>query len=286
MMRTLHILPRFFVFLAGITLAGCHNETTGKSGPIGEVAKNAAEAWPTRPFNVPPITREQLLSACARYVACDPTPADMVVTDVGFCTGQVEFSAERAIPISALMPGWERSEYFVDCVSNAVDCAAVNTCFHARPDKSIYCEEDGCRASKDYDVACNGDQATLKNGDETLQRDCASAFAQCDADSPTGCTDRQFTVCSDKDAPDRCEGNVRIGCDTHGQVNYRDCERLSGTCGQTADGNIGCVYDLQDPECTGDNFLFSYCDAGNIVACVTGHRTSVPAPELCMATAP
>jgi hypothetical protein len=125
--------------------------------------------------------------------------------------------------------------------------------------------------------------ATWTNGSSTIQRDCSLAFADCDVDSATGCTDRHFTACpAGVDRSDRCDGDIRLGCDGTDQVSYRDCGRMGGSCGTTTAGGQGCIYgEPSDAECFGDDALGARCDASQLSVCVNGRRITVDAPELC-----
>src|SRR5262249_46484930 len=71
------------------------------------------------------------------------------------------------------------------------------------------------------------------------RRHCAFADAECSTKSPTGCTDRPLVAC-EAPAKDRCDGNVKLGCDHCGLVSYRDCAWDGGTCRGTP-GGAECV---------------------------------------------
>lgn len=256
--------------------------------PRGPVATNADEAWPTKPDSVPQLEEQQIAEACAMAGACIPdreqfTQQEMLAL-IELCVANAVWSGERAIPMSSFAQDNERAEFFVGCVfDNAGDCSAVNAC---RTDRAheIYCEEDGCRLRGDasFDVSCNGDIATFSGDTGTFTRDCSRAFAQCDPQSPTGCTDRQFTACAETPpVPDRCDGNVRLGCDSAGQVSYRDCERLGGSCGEATDGSMDCIYPDRDAACLGDEPARAACDADVLGVCVNGKRVSFSAPDIC-----
>jgi hypothetical protein len=201
---------------------------------------------------------------------------------IDFCVAQIEWSAERSIPMSNLMRDNERAEFLVRCLLGTADCSAASQCSTGR-DSDIYCEEDGCRnIGAPFSVTCEGSVATLAASDRTSIRDCARAFATCDPTSPTGCTDRLFTACpTDGDRSPRCEGNIRLGCDGNGQVSFRDCERMGGICGALPEGGIGCVYGLGDAECNAKSPLTAACDGSDVAVCVTGKRIRVPAPAIC-----
>jgi hypothetical protein len=256
--------------------------TGGVPNPVGSVARTADEAWPTRP-DVAPITNQEIADACVARLACADLGSGQVGVAVDLCVGQTLWAAERAVPLSNLGSSNERAEFAVRCVLDAAgDCDVIAACISGR-NPAIQCEEDGCRISggRSFSVSCAGSIATLRDGSSTIERDCARAFADCDPASPTGCTDRQFTACpSDGDRRDRCDGNIRLGCDSAGQVSYRDCERMSGTCGATADG-FDCVYTTPaDAEC-GSNRLVAVCEGTHMAVCVNGERIEVSAPTLC-----
>lgn len=279
-------MNRSYLLLASLITFGCVSEAPDDNafGPEGPVAKNAAEAWPDAPLNVPPITEEEILSACSIAGSCSDEVMNLSpesrtgVTDL--CIYDAVFSAERAIPLSGFLQNQERAELWVRCVlDHANDCGAVGKCRSERS-SVVYCEEDGCRAKEPLTVVCNGDVAELSGASGTWTRDCARAFASCDPESPTGCTDRHFSRCPKESSQVyRCDGNVRLGCDGAGQVSYRDCTRMGGACAAAADGSEGCVYPgALSPECTGEQALGASCDGGALSACVNGRRLSTPSP--------
>lgn len=277
----------FALALAAIGCGSIDQETKGPK-PEGPIAENASEAWPKAPSAVPAISPVEIATACARAGECIPDLDTFTQQEkmalVDLCVFDATFSAERAIPLSGFAKRNERAEYFVRCTLDAADCSAVNACASERDDR-IGCQEDGCRflGGKTPVVSCSGSVATLTVGGSSFTRDCALAFAECDTESATGCTDRPFTACP-PDAPkaDRCDGNVRLGCDGAGQVSYRDCSRMGGTC-QTA-GDVGaCVYTGATPECDPDGETPpapASCDAGTLSVCVNGERLSL-ASGLC-----
>lgn len=283
-------------WIAVIAATGCviddRSEPNGSGGsggsagstatPIGPVASNASEAWPDRP-DVPKLGDAQIAEACVAQALCNPGP-DPLLT-VQFCIGQLTWSAERAIPISNLQRLNERVEYLVPCVlENKADCSAVAACSTSR-DAAIACQEDGCRVlqGQSFDVTCDGTIATLTNDERSFSRDCARALAECDPTSATGCTDRPFTACpADVGKADRCDGNVRLGCDGAGQVSYHDCERMSGVCGTTSEGKQDCIYtDPPDAACADPTALTAQCEGAMLAVCVNGARVVVAAGTLC-----
>ncbi|HMR80655.1 MAG TPA: hypothetical protein PKD61_36345, partial [Polyangiaceae bacterium] len=61
----------FFLVLPAIACGQSAEEPTPAS-PIGPVAKDAAEAWPEQPTNVPSISAKQIAEACVLQAACIP----------------------------------------------------------------------------------------------------------------------------------------------------------------------------------------------------------------------
>ncbi len=262
--------------------------SVGAPNPIGPVAHDAAEAWPERP-EVAPITREQIAEACVLEAGCavaaDPNQKDDALLLAELCVGQIVWSAERAIPLSGLWRAQERAERRVACVlAAASDCTAVIACTTGR-DSSIDCEEDGCKNVQggDVSVVCDGAIASISGPAGAFSRDCALAFAECDPESPTGCTDRHFSACpAEGSKADRCDGNVRLGCDGAGQVSYHDCERMGGTCATTADGRQDCIYQVPaDVQCSDPGNLTAACSSTQLSLCVLQKRVTLDAPALC-----
>jgi hypothetical protein len=292
-------LVGFAAMLAASSAMGCVVVSDGDDGrpgvggsggtppnPVGPVARTAEDAWPTVPDAVDSLDRERIVDACVTAIACAVSPEDpnrLLALDI--CVNQIEWSAERAIPMSGLVDRDERAEFYVSCVLEAVgDCNGVRACSTGR-DPAIDCQEDGCRATSSAapEVTCDGTVATLAMEGRVTDRDCSRAFAECDPISPTGCTDRLFTACpSDADRADRCDGDIRLGCDGAGQVSYHDCSRMGGRCGTTPEGNQGCIYsDQPDAGCTGTEPQAAACDGTMLSVCVNDIRVTVQAPELC-----
>ena len=100
----------------------------------------------------------------------------------------------------------------------------------------------------------------------SAHRDCLRAGMRCDKSSATGCTDRPLTRCKSGGA-DRCDGDIKLGCDGCGFVSFRDCSWNGGTCSETADGAkclapgdyVGC----HTPSCKGTSL--SLCVSGRTV---------------------
>jgi hypothetical protein len=249
----------------------------------GPVAHDANEAWPDAPTGLPVLTRDELLRACATAGACDPEvmgwDLDTRLGLVEICVDDLIFSAERAIPISKWGHRNERAEFWVRCVlDHETDCSAVSQCATDR-DARIDCQEDGCSSEEELIVSCTGTVATLKGESGSKNRDCARAFASCDPESPTGCTDRHYSACpADISKKDRCDGDIRLGCDQLDQVSYHDCSRLGGTCGTAPDGSQDCVYPGPKSADCGENPLRASCDGSTLSACVLGARVQVATP--------
>jgi len=252
---------------------------------VGPVARTASEAWPEEPSGVPVLDRLQIAQACARSVSCASTPDDSTrFLAVDLCVNQVEWSAERAVPMSGFATHTaERAELWVGCVLQAgSDCQAVAACATGRP-SSVDCQEAGCKnTTTNVTVTCDGSVATFVADGQTSTRDCARAYASCDEQSSTGCTDRHYTSCApDLPASDRCDGDIRLGCDGAGQVSYRDCRRMGGRCGVVSGGQ-DCIYsDAPDALCTAKQPASAACEGSLLAVCVNAERVSITAPELC-----
>lgn len=266
-------------------LPACSYDLDLTPQPEGPIAHNASEVWPDKP-DVPPMTPEQMVRACASYSACELGEADSLIygpVGVDMCLQGLTWSAERAVPISKQIFGHfgdsnERAEFFVNCTLNAKNCEEVQACITLR-EASFTCQEDGCRAQGDYVVTCEGDVAvmTAAPGIPPIRRDCSRAYAACDPSSPTGCTDRQFTACpTPPPQPDRCEGDERLGCDGWQQVSYRDCTRMGGHCTEE-NGAADCRYGEED--CVDG----TTCEAGMLRSCLRGVVVTIEAPALCPA---
>jgi hypothetical protein len=271
----------------GFALLGCFacsSPHDRDAEPKGPVAHDASEAWPDQPSNVPVLAAEDVVNACAIAGACSPEVMDLDVATraqlVDLCVSDVVFSAERAIPLTGFRQANERPEFWVRCVlDNANQCGLVAQC---RTDRAswLQCEEDGCTSSIEQTVSCAGNVATLTTKEGTATRDCTRAFAVCDPSSATGCSDRQFSRCpEDYSRVDRCDGNIRLGCDGKDQVSYRDCTRLGGMCGVAADGSEDCRYPGADPGCP----KTAECSGTTLRACIQGRALSVETP-LCQSS--
>ena len=300
-----------FAALMLASAAGCNVRGLGGAGenrgyfvdpvPEGDVAYDAADAWPQKGVDPDSLTPAELLRGCALLADCWSPPEGNELADLRLCVLAAVFSAERAIPWSGYAGllahrghGYsnERAEIALRCaLDGASDCAQVDRCLTNRS-AEIYCEEDGCRPGTDYTVSCDGTVAHLEAKGETVVRDCALAAAICDESSPTGCTDRPFSACpAEPGKPDWCDRDVLLGCDTNAQVTYRDCSRVGGKCVDSASAGAAsfCEYPgtldldcLELPELSGDPI----CEGEGLVACVLGTRVRVSAPEFCLDLVP
>jgi hypothetical protein len=257
-----------------------------KKPPIGPVAKNARAAWPDRPENVPAITSEDIARACVESAICGPETTGLRIDALRFvslCVDVLTWSAERAIPVTGLLNWNERAEYFVRCqLDHTGDCTAQKSCSSDRG-PGILCEEDGCRVTGSaFQVTCEGSLAKMQSGEVSFDRDCARAFAVCDPLSPTGCSDRQFSACpADLGSSDRCDGDIRLGCDRNGQVSYHDCTRMGGRCGTTPEGEA-CTYSSpSSPECSDPKQPAPACAGSMLAVCVNRQRVTLSAPGVC-----
>lgn len=304
------------VLLSAVGASGCHERLLETSGelvaggaqpvPEGDVAYDAADAWPRKAAEPDALTALEIVRGCSLLANCWSPPAEgNDLADLHLCVLAAVFSAERAIPWSGyagllLHRGHgdsnERAEIALRCaIDNATDCAQVERCLTNRS-ADIYCEEDGCRPEISYSVSCEGDVAHLETSGTTAVRDCALAAAICDESSPTGCTDRPFSACPPDSAGrdralDWCDGDVLLGCDSNAQLTYRDCARVGGRCVSTAatGAAAACSYPgTPDPECLDLPELSgeAKCEGDGAVACVLGRRVRVNAPEFCLDLAP
>jgi hypothetical protein len=261
----------------------------------GPVAHNAHQAFPDKPASLPVLSASEIAKACAIEAPCyfaSDTKLSERLSDVDLCAEMVSWTAERAIPLTGLLSGDERMEFFVNCLlalPNPNQCSAVDQC-GAPPaeaeDDPIDCQEDGCEPDGIVDVTCHGSIATVRLDDgTTVKRDCSKADAECDPTSSTGCTDRHFTRCPSGESRDYCDGNVRLGCDGENQVSYHDCTRMGGTCGVTG-GDVECIYNDGEVDARCKNYQGASCDGALLEACVNDQFVTVPAPELCGASVP
>jgi hypothetical protein len=182
--------------------------------------------------------------ACAAFGACfDPHDLDPLFTTISgqsnasgwfaeLCTegSVIPFAtnaAERVIPMASFSESWP---FFIRTVASLHgDCAAINQVLTKR--NSATCQEDGCYSQSEVTVTCEGDVALI----DGQPRDCTRSGMRCSKTSPTGCTDRPLTRC-EAGASDRCDGDVKLGCDHCGFVSFHDCSWNGGHCRETENG--------------------------------------------------
>ncbi len=263
-------------------------------GEAEHVAKNALEAWPDRPEDVPPVRRDDLLTAAAVLSLCNALEYSAEIPP-GTISWEVQWwhwHLEREIPIKSGAAS-ERVEFIVNCVvANRADCSAVRACT-TEADIGGRCEEIGCSEPSDFYTSCDGDVASVYVRSsyaciERNPRDCSRAFAQCDPSRYRGCTDRRPTLCPEPAVPDRCEGNIRLGCDGTGHVSFHNCASIEGgRCGPTSEGNFDCILaDPVDSGCPSDRFQTTpTCKGGIMTACLYGKTARAEVPEVCAALA-
>lgn len=257
----------------GLILLGCSDgtapkKTTPPPPPIPAsnclVAHNAAEAWPSRPSELPKLTHEEVVQACSAYLACKPPDVEDPYSLNEWVTA-LEGIAEWSIPIIGypvarpVTAGFpltvysERVEFFVSCVESGADCEAIRHCLTPLPG-DFGCTDEGCWSERPYKVTCNGTIATITSGSNSFQRDCARAYATCDPTSPTGCTDRPLSCCPTVGTLTRCDGDISLHCDAFGSVRYHDCSRLGGTCRASANEDLlSCDYGTGTTSATNSN---------------------------------
>jgi hypothetical protein len=236
----------------------CPNPPVPPKGPVhgirpdGRVDVTAAEAWPDRPPPEPVPSPQEVADACAAFEACvdskssqtdppaPPTTNDGRSPDEVACANGGIFAfgpfalnaAERVIPLHGLLESWP---FFIRAVAALHgDCAAIKQVLTKR-NGAFVCQEDGCWASTTAQAACNG-AVSLQDGGA---RDCSRSGMLCSETSPTGCTDRPLVRCKTGGA-DRCDGDIKLGCDHCGFVSFHDCTWNGGHCEETNDG-AACV---------------------------------------------
>jgi len=228
--------------------------TTDSSGAI---AAGAKDIWPELGTQPALPAAAELARACVKLHSCNVVP-------LNDCT-QAIASEENGVPYKATN---ERVLFLVlEALKPAVDCTALQKLVTQRP-PAIVCESHGCEWVSNTDpvptVTCEGTVAKLVAKSGTFTRDCSHAFAQCDPQSPTGCTDRDLVKCPST-AIDKCDGSVQLGCRQIGFVSLRNCGLYGGTCEPTgSSGNATCTYAKKCPfvasTCTGD--LLEVCTLG------------------------
>lgn len=244
-------------------------------------AADATSAWPDRAPVPAPLTREEVLGACVRVYGCNQVvDPDGAPASFGVCLSALEYSLERGIPVSRypLVLGTTRvanasesAEFFARCVLAAgASCDQVFSCATAR--QATPCEEIGCHTSPQLTATCAGAIATLTDScGQTSSRDCSRADAVCDPASPTGCSDRLRSSCPEGvTRADRCDGNVRLGCDGTDHVSYHDCSRVAGGTCQQVEGRGVCVFPAGDLEPCDMPATFACVSGGMVQACVLG----------------
>lgn len=197
-----------------------------------------------------------------------------------WCVFSVQHSLVRTIPLSNVGmfgPDWvpirsanESAEFFARCVLDAANsCQEVHGCLTERAVSN--CEEVGCTGYARFEVACSGDVATIKHDcDGPHTRDCSRSGTRCDPTSPTGCSDRRPSDCpAGVSRADRCDGNVRLGCDGTDRVSYHDCSRLEGGSCQPVGDRGDCVQTTENlPPCGPTNEPYRCLPGGKLQACI------------------
>ncbi|HVU01986.1 MAG TPA: hypothetical protein VHE30_09550 [Polyangiaceae bacterium] len=270
----------------GCLLCSCPEPAVAPSGPRhgvrpdGRVDVTAAEAWPDRPPRAIALTKEDIAEACAIYATCafpkddeslrtsTATWAEVACTEGA--TAPLTLSiADRGIPD----PGKNESFEFLmrGILDGARDCDSIAALFTSNV-TGLACQEDGCYTTEKHGaLACEGDVAVV----DGKRRDCSRSGMRCSVDSPTGCTDRPLTLC-ESPAKDRCDGDVKLGCDGCGFVSYHDCSWNGGRCVETPDG-AECQDPADAPGCPAGS---STCTDGHFDLCVAGSPVTVNCAEI------
>jgi hypothetical protein len=249
----------------------CKGPARGKRAD-GTVDVTAEQLWPGRQPEPAPLAAAEHGEACAVLAGCiGKTEAERWEL-LKLCLQPLHgyFWEERAVPTVDKNERWSYEARALLAIKT--DCAAVEALSTPAPAGQI-CEEAGCwwKYVEKPTVSCQGTVATLSWQGTSFARDCSHAFAKCDAASQTGCTDRLPTGCIPGSA-DRCDGDVRIGCDGTGKVSFHDCSRIEGaTCADPGDGRLGCVVS-PGSECKPGTYS---CEAEAVVLCVSGKKVSV-----------
>ena len=219
----------------------------------GRVDVTAAEAWPDRPPSIGPSADEAAL-ACEVFASCavrwNPSLRDVdqashaafraaclgggggyPIDPLGFLFSLN--AAQRMIPLKGSNESWP---FLISSVLEAKgDCRRIQGILTPRA-FHFDCQEDGCQTDLKTSFKCQGDVATAPS--VQFGRDCSRSGTHCSETSSTGCTDRAFVRCSG--GMDRCDGDIKLGCDSCGFVSYRDCSWNGGHCSETSAG-AGCV---------------------------------------------
>ena len=245
----------------------------------GRVDVTAAQAWPGRNPEPTPLTRGEIAQACARIAGCqtptDHTPSAKEDEDLAWATALCatpDDTEERVIPLAESNERWS---YLLRESLVAKSCADVSALKTKRP-SAIDCQEDGCWWSSNTPipkVSCAGDVATMISAGTTFVRDCSHSYAHCSTSSPTGCTDRGPVGC-DPAGLDRCDGDIKLGCDHTGRVSFHDCGLIGQKCVEDA-GGAHCAA----PE-TGGCSVGAGCDGATLSMCVMGSKVNVDCSAL------
>jgi hypothetical protein len=282
----------------------CPTACPTPSGPTfgvrsdGRVDVNAKQAWPSREAASPPFTPDEIAHACTALAACSDQSADPSLSfseadSRAFLQHECLIGgalllnlAERVVPFSA----FESWRFLVQSTLDANgDCTRIRTLLPKNETAFFVCQEDGCYAEQPVSVRCKGDIATVDvtTTDETtgnptsvrVVRDCTRSDTQCLDSSPTGCTDRQLTRCSG--GTDRCDGDIKLGCDSCGYVSYHDCSWDGGHCLETTDG-ASCVSPGDWSTCEN---MPTGCQGTTLSVCAAGQRNDIDCKSVGMGCA-
>jgi hypothetical protein len=256
--------------------------------PDGRVNVTAAEAWPNRPAEPAPPTAADMLGACAILSACfsqigdagASSDADQIKGIASCLDPKSHPFEERAIPE---LDQSERWSFKVHNILSKKGCGGV--LIGSKRPHEVYCEEGGCwwSGAMPPTVTCQGTVATFSGGGAGT-RDCAGSYGTCSTTSPSGCTDRARVACESA-GKDRCDGDVKLGCDRCELVSFHDCSLQGGHCSENAAG-AACVYPdaaacTAAPSCSGSMLTFCSqgapttidCVALGLAGCSNGHCT-------------
>jgi hypothetical protein len=244
--------------------------------PDGRVDVSAAEAWPNRPPEPAAVTPSELLGGCAILTACfqlqiaDAGPADdkQIADSLRSCLlPSSHANEERVIPE---LEQNERWSFNLRTLLAKKGCAGLFMSTQRPP--GVTCQEDGCwwnPATPSPMVQCAGEVATLTSAGMSYTRDCSHSYTTCSTTSTTGCTDRPIVTCQSA-ANDRCDGDIKLGCDRCGMVSYHDCAVMGGHCVENPAG-AACVYPSA-AQCTP---MDQTCAGNLLTACVAGTPVTV-----------
>lgn len=261
--------------------AHCKAHPTGPTYGVdgeGRVAITASQAWPNRPTEPTVIAAEDVARACAALGACysswappsSSTDDESIAAFTALCTAP-DSTEERAVPMSSSNERWS---WWLRAVLANPTCDAIAKLKTDRA-KGTYCEEDGCWWTDAQPVvSCSGTVATISANDGVHLRDCARSYTTCDVHSATGCADRAPVACDAKGI-DRCDGDVKLGCDHNGLVSFHDCSLIHATCVQSATG-ASCV----PKDDAGCELGAQACDGSKLSLCAFGAKVTVDCAEL------